>query len=57
MAIAGHDQDWDDTIRAAHDEARRLLCRPTLWWRAGGEFTGQWRYVPQGASPARATPP
>lgn len=51
------DPDWDDVVYAAHDEARKLYCRPTLWerWNGGGwdanwRDTGRWKYVDKDAS-------
>lgn len=46
-ALAGHDQDWDDAIEAAHRVACIELCRPTFWeWDiAKQQFTGKWRYA------------
>ena len=53
-SLAGHDQDWDDAIRAAENEARQTLCRPTLWeWKEynvfspHAEWTGRWKYFDQ----------
>jgi len=44
LVLAGHDQDWDDAIKAATESAKTTLCRPTLWeWREG--WTGKWRYI------------
>ena len=60
--LAGHDQDWDDAIAMAHDQARKIICRPTYWeWketRFGGawEFTGRWRYAEQAQPEGRAQP-
>ena len=60
--LSGHDQDWDDAIAMAHDQARKILCRPTYWeWketRFGGafEFTGRWRYAEQAQPEGRAQP-
>lgn len=28
--LSGHDQDWDDAIRAAHAVACKTICEPTL---------------------------
>lgn len=50
--LSGRDQDWDDAIAEAHQQARISLCRPTLWeWQGngflegGGEYTGRWKYA------------
>jgi hypothetical protein len=44
--LAGHDQDWDDAILAAHQTAVETVCAPTLWEYQPGhgrqEWTGQW---------------
>ncbi len=44
------DPDWDDSILVAHEEAKKIYCRETLWemqydgtWRD----TGRWKYVDQ----------
>lgn len=43
--LAGHDQDWDDAIQAAHLTAREAICRPTLWEFDGYLETGRWKYI------------
>lgn len=44
--LSGHDQDWDDAIKAATASAKETLCRPTLWEsRNYGRLTGKWRYL------------
>lgn len=43
--LAGHDQDWDDAIKAAHDAACKTQCRVTLWEMADYNATGKWRYA------------
>lgn len=49
--LAGHDQDWDDAIRAATESAKQSICQPTLWEHNGyGRWTGKWKPVP-GAVP------
>jgi len=48
--LSGHDQDWDDAIRAAHDIACKTICEPTLWEYNGfkGHYTGKWRRLNTG---------
>jgi hypothetical protein len=51
--LAGHDQDWDDALKMAYNQARQTLCRETLWERAyiaeyTWEDTGHWRYADDG---------
>lgn len=43
--LSGDDQDWDDSIREAHEQAREILCEPTLWEWDRGEcrYTGNWK--------------
>lgn len=43
--LSGHDQDWDDAIKAATKSATETLCRPTMWESRGGVRTGRWKYV------------
>lgn len=55
--LAGHDQDWDDAIRAATESACASLCRPTLWEHSGYQvWTGRWHYLdePQTATKAKS---
>jgi hypothetical protein len=46
-SLAGHDQDWDDAIKAAHYTATQIYCRPTFWeWDGWSQnYTGRWRYM------------
>ncbi len=53
-SLSGHDQDWDDAIKAANDAALTSCCRPTMWEYANPECieygmrpTGHWRYSDQ----------
>lgn len=43
--LAGDDQDWDDAISEAHNQARRTVCRPVLREYRDYEPTGRWRYA------------
>jgi hypothetical protein len=47
--VSGDDQDLEDMIEAAHQEARASFCRRTLWEYddsfADLKPTGRWRYV------------
>ena len=42
--LSGHDQDWDDAIAEAHRQARKSLCRPTMW-EYSQHYTGRWKYT------------
>lgn len=44
-SLSGHDQDWDDAIRQAHDSACRTQCRTTIWEMDGYHATGRWYYA------------
>lgn len=41
------DPDWDDSIVSAHEQARKLYCKPTLWEYSNDSFnkTGRWKYI------------
>jgi hypothetical protein len=43
--LSGHDQDWDDVVRAAHDVAEKTVCRLRYYEhdRWNGGFTGRVR--------------
>lgn len=52
--LSGHDQDWDDAIRMATEEAKTIYCRKTLAeWKVAAFFgdwsdnglTGRWKYA------------
>lgn len=61
LALAGHDQDWDDAIRAAHDSAV-VTYSPVTYWEfvepkhfflaiPDSEYTGRWRYADDKPTP------
>jgi hypothetical protein len=49
--LSGDDQDLEDLIESAHQEARDSFCRPTMWEYEDSfaelKPTGRWRYVEQ----------
>lgn len=45
--LGGSDQDLEDIVIEAHNEARNSFCRPTMWEHDGSGFTGRWRYSEQ----------
>lgn len=44
-SLAGNDQDWDDAIKTAHQDAKRLFCKPTLWEYVRFQKTGHWKPI------------
>jgi len=43
-SLAGHDQDWDDAINAAHRVAVDTCCKPRLYeFASGGIMTGKFK--------------
>ena len=43
-SIAGHDQDWDDAIKAAHEVANQTCCKSRLYeFASGGVMTGKFK--------------
>lgn len=49
--LAGHDQDWDDAVRAAHRAACETHCAPRLFEYRGPRRTGQWKAINPEAKP------
>jgi hypothetical protein len=55
--LSGHDQDWDDAIRAAQSSAEDTHVRLTYWervpygWPPNWEYSGRWRYAEKSVSP------
>lgn len=49
--LSGHDQDWDDAVRAAHRAACETHCAPRLFEYRGTRRTGQWKAISQEAKP------
>jgi uncharacterized lipoprotein YajG len=47
QSLAGHDQDWDDTIQMAHREACKTMVKPRLWEHSEGNYlyTGKYKEV------------
>jgi len=46
-SLGGDDQDLEDIINEAHNEARKSFCRPTIWELNGNHYTGRWKYSEQ----------
>ena len=45
--LSGHDQDWDDAIKAAHEAAIHSCCEPRLFEvREYSVKTGNWKPMP-----------
>jgi len=42
-SIAGHDQDWDDAIKAAHEVANQTCCKTRLYECESGSWTGRFK--------------
>jgi len=42
--LGGDDQDLEEIIIEAHNEARKSFCRPTIWEWNGNHYTGRWKY-------------
>lgn len=42
-SIAGHDQDWDDAINAAHEVANKTCCKTRLYEFETGSMTGKFK--------------
>jgi hypothetical protein len=49
--LAGHDQDWDDAVRAAHRAACETHCAPRLFEYRGQRRTGHWKAISSEAKP------
>lgn len=49
--LAGHDQDWDDAVRAAHRAACETHCAPRLFEYRGPRRTGHWKAISSEAKP------
>lgn len=43
--VSGDDQDLEDITEATYLEARKSICRPTLWQFKNGNYTGVFKYV------------
>lgn len=43
-SLAGHDQDWDDTLAKIHDNAIEIICIKRLYEYKNGSRTGKWKY-------------
>ena len=45
-SLAGHDQDWDDAIKAANDVANKSCCKPRMWLKDfNGFHKGSYREI------------
>lgn len=43
-SIAGHDQDWDDALFAAHEVAKQTCCKARLYeFGINGAMTGRFK--------------
>ena len=43
--MSGHDQDWDDAIKAAHTSALDTCCKTRLYERRDQRWTGHMKEV------------
>lgn len=43
-SLSGDDQDLEDVINAAYEQAHKTLCRPSYWETNEGRYSGHWHY-------------